>query len=189
MCDIPVFYATSEGQTRRIAERIAARIRERGLSSEAISTDTTAASALDLGTAQAVIVGASVHGGRHQKSAVDFVKRYRDRLNEGPSAFFSVSLAAASRRPGEADEARRIAETFATEAGWNPSIVATIAGRLAYTQYGFLKRWVMRAIARSEGGATDTSRDHEYTDWTTVERLADAVVNAVRARIPAVAVG
>lgn len=75
------------------------------------------------------------------------------------------------------------------QAGWNPSIVATIAGRLAYTQYGFLKRWIMRAIASREGGATDTTRDHEYTDWTTVERLADAVVHTVRERMPAVAVG
>jgi menaquinone-dependent protoporphyrinogen oxidase len=182
MCDIPIFYATTEGQTGRIAERVAARIRERGLSSEAISIDGADAGEFTRGATEAVVVGASLHGGRHQKAAADFIAKYRDRLNDGPSAFFSVSLAAASVRPGEADTARQIAERFAAEAGWRPMIVAPIAGRLAYTQYGLVKRWVMRAIAGREGGATDTTRDHEYTDWATVDRFADAVVDKVRER-------
>jgi menaquinone-dependent protoporphyrinogen oxidase len=38
----------------------------------------------------------------------------------------------------------------------------------------------MRAIARHEGGSTDTTRDHEYTDWDAVTRFADEVVAAVR---------
>jgi menaquinone-dependent protoporphyrinogen oxidase len=58
--------------------------------------------------------------------------------------------------------------------------MALVAGRLAYTQYGFFKRWIMRAIARREGGSTDTTRDHEYTDWDAVTRFADEVVAAVR---------
>jgi menaquinone-dependent protoporphyrinogen IX oxidase len=33
MCDVPIFYATSEGQTRRIAERIAQQVRKHGLDS------------------------------------------------------------------------------------------------------------------------------------------------------------
>jgi menaquinone-dependent protoporphyrinogen oxidase len=181
MCDIPVFYATTEGQTSRIAGRIASQIRERGLSSETFCIGTPAAAAVDWSRARAIVVGASLHGGRHQKEAAQFVQMNRHRLNASVSAFFSVSLAAASKRPGEPEKARRIAETFATQAGWYPTSIASVAGRLAYTKYGLFKRWTMRAIARREGGSTDTTRDHEYTDWAAVARFADEVVTAVRA--------
>ena len=43
-CDIPVFYATTEGQTRRIAERLAAMFREKGFVSRAF--DVASAEAL-----------------------------------------------------------------------------------------------------------------------------------------------
>ena len=36
MCEVPVLYATSEGQTRRIAERIAERLRQDGVDAKAI---------------------------------------------------------------------------------------------------------------------------------------------------------
>jgi menaquinone-dependent protoporphyrinogen oxidase len=181
MCDIPVFYATTEGQTQRIAERIAACFRQRGLSSHAFRIGSPDAEAVDWSTARAVVVGASLHGGRHQKEAARFIRMYRHRLNAGISAFFSVSLAAASKRPAETENAKRIAQAFATQLGWQPSTIASVAGRLAYTQYGFFKRLIMRAIARREGGSTDTTRDHEYTDWEAVARFADAVVAAVGA--------
>jgi len=47
-----------------------------------------------------------------------------------------------------------------------------IAGALKYTQYNFFIKWVMKGIARKEGGSTDTSRDHEYTDWEQVTAYA-----------------
>ena len=61
------------------------------------------------------------------------------------------------------------------------ALTASLAGRLAYTQYGFVKRWIMWGIARREGGSTDTTRDHDYTDWREVARFADRVGAAVRA--------
>ena len=39
MCEVPVLYATTEGQTRRIAERLAHHLRERGLDSIAMAID------------------------------------------------------------------------------------------------------------------------------------------------------
>ena len=39
----------------------------------------------------------------------------------------------------------------------------------------------MRAIASREGGSTDTTRDHEYTDWQAVTQFADRIVDTVRA--------
>ena len=173
-CEVPVFYATTEGQTHRIAERLAARLRERGLDSEAL--DIAAAAQLpdpDWRNVRGAIVGASLHIGRHQKIATEFAKKYRDQLNARPSAFFSVSMSAASANASERDTAMSIARTFVESTGWRPASVVSIAGRLAYTQYGWLTRMVMRWISKKEGGPTDTSRDHELTDWQQVDRLAD----------------
>ncbi len=50
--------------------------------------------------------------------------------------------------------------------------IEMIAGALKYTQYNWFIRWVMKGIARKEGGSTDTSRDHEYTDWRQVAAYA-----------------
>ena len=54
-----------------------------------------------------------------------------------------------------------------------------VAGRLAYTQYGLLKRFVMRRIALKAGGPVDTSRDHEMTDWDQVRDVAAELAGVV----------
>jgi menaquinone-dependent protoporphyrinogen oxidase len=38
----------------------------------------------------------------------------------------------------------------------------------------------MKRASRKHGGATDTSRDHEYTDWHQVEQFAQDVLSAMR---------
>ncbi len=63
-----------------------------------------------------------------------------------------------------------------SKTGVRPKLRATFAGAIRYTDYGWVTKRVMRSIARREGNATDTSRDHEYTDWVAVDRFADDVV-------------
>lgn len=180
MCEVPIFYATTEGQTRRVAERMAARIRTHGLSAEAIAIIPGLRAAVDWSQVRGVAVGASVHVRGHQREAIAFARHEHVQLSMVPSLFFSVCLAAASKNPGEVDAAQRIAESFATKTGWKPTRVATVAGRLAYTQYNWLIRRVMRRIAIKEGGSADMTRDHEYTDWAQVDRLADELAYEVR---------
>ncbi len=52
------------------------------------------------------------------------------------------------------------------------SSTAPVAGALLYTKYNLLMRWIMKRIAAKAGGATDTSRDYDYTDWTDLEVFA-----------------
>ena len=95
---VPVFYATTEGHTRRIAEQIASTLRQQGLDSEA--RDLSAAlPPIDWLNIHGVVVGASIYAGRHQKAAEDFAKAEARHLAVRPSAFFSVSLSAGSRKP------------------------------------------------------------------------------------------
>jgi menaquinone-dependent protoporphyrinogen oxidase len=76
--------------------------------------------------------------------------------------------------------AEALAKDFVEKAGWHPNAVACVAGRLAYTQYGFLKRLILRQIAKKEGASTDTSRDHEFTDWDKVASIAKEIAGEIR---------
>lgn len=169
MSSILILYDTTEGQTRRIARYVADAVAGDGR-----LVDVHEIRKLPRGFAvdrfDAVIVGASIHMGRHSKRLSKFLAMYRPGLERIPSAFFSVSLSAA----GTEEETRR-AEGYVTElleqTGWRPPVTATFAGGLRYREYGFLKRWIMKKIARDAGKDTDTSKNHEYTDWDAVDRF------------------
>jgi menaquinone-dependent protoporphyrinogen oxidase len=178
-CDVPVLYATTEGQTRRIAERLVNVLRAHDLTSEAFDVAGPEAAAIDWTAARGAIVGASLHMQRHQRRAYRFVGEHVDDLRRIPSAFFSVSLSAASWDTEEKAAARRIAEAFPEYQGWNPAMVASFAGRLAYTKYGFFTKRLMQRIARKEGAPVDTSRDYELTNWEKVDRLALAMSGVI----------
>jgi menaquinone-dependent protoporphyrinogen oxidase len=184
-CEVPVLFASSEGQTALIAIRLAAVLHEHGLDSQAIDVSTPDAETIDWSRVRGALVGASLHMGHHQKSAARFVHRHAGDLNAVPSAFFSVSLAAASKNPQEVAEAERIARAFPARHGWTPAIIGSIAGRLAYREYNFFIRFVIKQIAKKEGGPTDTRRDHELTDWDEVDRLGREMAAAIPASVPA----
>jgi menaquinone-dependent protoporphyrinogen oxidase len=178
-CEIPVFYATTEGQTRRIAERLVAIFRDNGFTSRAVNVASSDADYVDWAQVRAALVGASLHGRRHQRAAQMFVREHAGDLNAVPSAFFSVSLAAVSSMPGERDEASQIASKLPAREGWRPAKVVCVGGCLAYTHYGVLTRFVMKRIARRHNAPTDTTRDHEFTNWDDVARLADGIVHMI----------
>jgi menaquinone-dependent protoporphyrinogen oxidase len=180
MCEIPVFYATTEGQTRRIAERLVQILEERGFDSRAIDVASPEAWRVEWSHVRGAILGAPLHDGKHQPAALAFARTHARELHACPSIFFSVSLSAASKHPHERAAARRLAEEFVALAHWQPRSIHCIAGRLAHTRHGFFKRLVPQMIAKREGGSTNTSRDHEYTDWYAVEQLAREMVDVVR---------
>jgi menaquinone-dependent protoporphyrinogen oxidase len=189
MCDVPVFYTTTDGQTHRIAERIAGILRAQGFDSLAIDVAGRNVPNIDWRYVRGAFLGASIHLGKHQEAAGRFASAYARELNSIPSAFFSVSLSAASTNPQETAAARHLAQTFTTDARWQPLWTACFAGRLAYTRYGLFKRFVMRSIAKRESGPTDTTRDHELTDWSAVAQLANQMAEAVRYAEPVAPIG
>ncbi|WP_425259369.1 flavodoxin domain-containing protein [Rubrivivax sp. RP6-9] len=177
MAPILVAYATTEGHTRKVAEFIAGRLRARGQRAELV--DLATAPVPDGSTAYAaVFVGGSVHQHRHQGAMVHFMKANVGWLGKLPVALFSVSLAAAQTDPDSRLEARRLADDCAASGGLRPLRTLCVAGALKYTQYDYLKRIAMRWIAHQHGGDTDTSHDHEYTDWDAVERFVDDFLGA-----------
>ena len=177
MARIALVYGTAEGQTGRIAAFLGESIRAYG--SDVDIVDLKRSDLPRLEDYDGVIVGASIHMGKHEGYVADFVRRNRAVMDRLPSAFFSVSLAA----HGDVDNAERYVEEFERETGWRPGRVAMFGGALLYTQYGFVKRRVLRKIAKDKGNlATDTSRDWVYTEWDGVSRFAEDLLRDVESR-------
>jgi menaquinone-dependent protoporphyrinogen oxidase len=169
MADVLIVYGTSEGQTAKIAEVIADVIRDLGHKADAVDIKTLSET-LPRGY-DGLIIGASIHMGKHDKHVVEFVRNNHDTLDRVPSAFFSVSLAA----HGDTEEAEGYVAQFEAETGWHPDGIALFSGALLYTSYGFMKRHLMKKIAGDKPGhlGLDTSRDYVYTEWDAVKRFAE----------------
>lgn len=168
---ILILYGTSYGQTAKIARRIADTFTGWGEAVTRLSADELRAP-VDVRAYDAVIIGASVIRGRHRPAVSAFVRQNASTLNSMPTAFFSVSGSAASPHEQERAEARRCVESFLRQTRWRPAITEMIGGAMAYTKYGVILRWIMKQIARRSGAPTDTSRDHELTDWMQVWNFA-----------------
>ena len=177
MSKILLVHESHDGQTAAIAQRIAERIEREGHAVAVHRVDDSPVFR-QAGTADAVIVGGPIRVGRFPKALADFVRRRRSAISRVPNAFFSVSLSATAD-PGPAHECLR---KFGKETGWIPDKSAAFAGALRYTSYSPLVRFVMKLIARTNGAATDISRDHEYTDWTAVDRFAAEFAKRLAAR-------
>jgi menaquinone-dependent protoporphyrinogen oxidase len=167
-----IVYGTKYGQTAKIAARMQDTLTSWG--SRVVLARADELGAVDLHAYNGVIVGASIIAGKHQRAVLDFVRRNVVALNALPSAFFSVSGSAASSDPKRRQEARGLLDAVLEQTGWLPQRSETMGGAMAFTKYPFLLRFVMKRISKRNGGPTDTTRDHEMTDWARVDRFARA---------------
>lgn len=170
-------YGTDEGQTAKISAVVSEALRSHDI--DVTFLEAKNAADADPAPYDGVVVGASVHLGKHDRHVVEFIRRHVDALNRLPTAFFSVSLAVEV----DAAEAQGYVEKFEQDTGWRPDRVALFGGALLYTQYGFGRRHLMRRWVEGEkpGLGKDTSRDYVYTEWDAVRRFAEdfaADVNA-----------
>ncbi len=178
MAKILIVYGTTEGHTAKIARHIAQLATGRGHAVEVVD-GRRAPQGIAPGAFDAVMVGASIHFGAHPRCVRAFVRAHRPLLEQLPSAFFSVSLAARGPRERQLREARDNVRKFLRQTGWQPGRTAMFAGALCYSRYSPVKRPVMRLFMKLAGGDTDPSRDYEYTDWDAVTRFAEAFLDTL----------
>jgi menaquinone-dependent protoporphyrinogen oxidase len=174
-----IFYATREGQGKRVAEHIAERLRTLRLDVD-VHDVRDSPEPLDTHPYELIFVVASVHVGHHEREIIRFVKAHRLDLVRVAASFLSLTLSEASaedpaapaeKREAAAADARRMIEVFVEETGWLPAYALPVAGALTYSKYSFLIKLIMKLIARRAGGPTDASRDYEFTDWAAVDRF------------------
>lgn len=180
-----VLYGTTEGQTQKVAGVVADHLAQAGHQAQVVNA-VDADSALDPATFEAVIVTASLHAGHYQPAVVHFVREHLAGIRARRNAFLSVSLAAASDDKDDLAGLEQCLASFIQQTGWMPQCIHHVAGAFRYTAYDFLKRWAMKYIAYRKGASTDTSRDHELTDWADLARFVDSFLrDSGRARVTA----
>jgi len=181
MATVLVCYGTSEGQTKKVAGRIASILRRRG--HEATKVDLGSAAPDDIESFDAVLVGASIHVGKHQSAVASFVRDHREALALRPTGFFQLSLSSATDDEQRRAEAAAYVDEFVEATGFRPDRIGLFGGALRYSKYGFLKRLVMKRIAADATGDTDTRRDYEYTDWAEVAAFTKDFAAFVEGRL------
>jgi menaquinone-dependent protoporphyrinogen oxidase len=175
-------YATTEGQTRKIAEFAAGIIGDAG--HEAALFDATEITDRELSRCSAAILAGSVHAGRYQTAIVHRIRRWHEALNAMPSAFISVSLSAASSDSHERAEIDECMQVMLRETGWHPDTTLLAAGAFRFTEYDFFKRWVMRLIAHQKRQQIDPHGDTELTDWEALRAFVEAFLERLPAGKP-----
>ncbi|BEV73768.1 MULTISPECIES: menaquinone-dependent protoporphyrinogen IX dehydrogenase [unclassified Paludibacterium] len=174
MPNVLIVYASTDGHTEKICRHI-------GLRLQASGHDVTLAS---IGEApgpngyQGLLLGAAIRYGRHQPAVRTYLSDHAATLQAMPCGLFSVNLSA--RKPNRATVADNpYLRRLLRQLGWQPALLAVLAGKLDYPRYRWADRQMIRLIMWLTGGPTDPQCVHDFTDWQAVEALAANFAQAV----------
>ena len=164
-----LLYLSREGQTRKIADCMAAELQQAG--QPVVVAELTTVSAEMLAAAGQIVIGASVRYGHLPAALYAFVAEHQPLLAARANAFFCVNLTA--RKPGkDTPQGSPYMRTFLQRSAWQPQQLAVFAGALLYSRYRWYDRWLIRFIMWLTKGPTDTRVDLELTDWHQVRAFA-----------------
>ena len=163
---VAIIFASTEGQTRKIAQFVQATLVGLGAHTTLVSAD--AATGMDFTPFEGVITAASIHAGRYQPEFLAFAKAHAEDLKARPTLFLSVSLAAAGDAYEDWADLDRIVERMTDETGFRPKRVEQVAGAFRFEHYGFVKYWAVRWIEAKKDPEAVPGEDKEYTDWDAV---------------------
>jgi menaquinone-dependent protoporphyrinogen oxidase len=171
-----IAYATTEGQTRKIATTTANQLRELGhevrLADVALRPGDIHADDFD-----AVIIAASVHQDRHQDDIEAFVAAARTMLSAKPTMFLSVSLAAAFEESGE--KAEHYIARFEEDTGWKASTSLAVAGALQGDEYDYYHQQILEHVVLKHRAVDHPEQEHEFTDWASLASAVESFLKEV----------
>ncbi|NER10019.1 menaquinone-dependent protoporphyrinogen oxidase [Muriicola jejuensis] len=160
-----LIYATVDGHTRKICEKLQKVIQGNGQSIDLINIEDFDG---DLAPYDKIILGASIRYGVHDKKIVELINTRQEELESKKTAFFSVNLVA--RKPEKSNpETNPYVVKFFKKISWRPDMAETFAGMLDYPRYSFFDRTMIRLIMWMTKGPTDPTTVKEYTNWEKVE--------------------
>lgn len=167
---ILIIYATTEGQTAKVAEYAAARLAAEG---HDVTCHAAGPGAPAPDGVAGVILAGSVHAGRYQAALIEYARAHADALGRLRTLFLSVSLAAAGDLAEDWAGLAECVQRFGNQTGWAPGQVEHVAGALRFSEYDFFRYWTMRWIAHVRDEDAAPGEDKEYTDWTRLGAALD----------------
>ena len=169
-----LYYATRDGQSRRIAERIAGRVAATGLEARLADLAEALPAPRELAGRTPVVLVAAVRYGRHLPEARRFLAVYRALAAPPPLVLLSVNLTA--RKPGkDGPERNPYLRKLIRRHRLRPVLARAIAGRLDYPRYDWFDREAIRLIMVITGGPTDPRASVEFTAWSQVDDIATEI--------------
>ena len=161
-------YSTTDGHTKRICEYIGNILKHENheIKIEPISLELKKLSEYD-----AIILGASIRYGKHQKPVFNFINKHKDLLETKKSAFFSVNVVA-RKNEKNSPNTNPYMKKFLKTSSWQPNKLGVFAGKVDYPSYKFFDKYIIKMIMWITKGPTDTSQSYEFTDWNVVENFA-----------------
>ena len=172
MANIIIIYATTDGQTRKICQRLQEVIEQQ--THHVTLVPIQDAPRIDVAAFDKIVIGASIRYGKHSPLIADFIKKNKSLLDSRPSAFFSVNVVA--RKPEKSKpEQNPYLRKFLGQITWKPGKLAVFAGKIDYPSYRFFDRLMIRLIMWMTKGPTDPKAVVEFTDWGQVEAFGRVI--------------
>ena len=169
-----ILFSTRDGQTREIASCLASELKELGVYADVVNLNRTPE--IEWDKYDRVVIGASIRYGHFHPALASFVKRHQQKLNELPSAFYSVNLVA--RKPEKSSpQTNSYTRKFLLSSPWQPDQCAVFAGALRYPRYRWYDRLMIQLIMKMTGGETKTHKEVVYTDWQQVANFAHEIAH------------
>jgi menaquinone-dependent protoporphyrinogen oxidase len=177
---VAVYYATRDGQSRKIAEHIWRRLEDGRTLRAPQNLLPELPTPAELAQARLIVLVAAVRYGKHVPEVESFLRAYAALPAPPPLALASVNLSA--RKTGKTTSSGNVylRKTIARHR-LAPAIAVAFAGRLDYRRYNWSDRQIIRFIMLLTGGPTDPSTCIEYTSWSAVDEFADQIA-ALRRR-------
>ncbi|MGR9045954.1 MAG: menaquinone-dependent protoporphyrinogen IX dehydrogenase [Gammaproteobacteria bacterium] len=169
MAKILMVYSSTDGQTKKICDRLRRLIERQAHQVTVVSV--TDQPQIDLKSFDKIVIGASIRYGKHSPRIVDFIEKNRLVIESKPNAFFSVNVVA--RKPEKSTpETNPYLQKFLKKIAWKPGELAVFAGKIDYPRYNFFDRFMIRLIMSMTQGPTNPESVIEFTDWKQVEAFA-----------------
>ena len=173
-----LLYSTNYGLSKKICERIGARVeKEGGQPTVAPLVGYT----VDPRSFDALVLGCSIRHGKHSPAVLEFIRANKALLDEKPSALFSVNLVA--RKPHRnTPQTNPYLRRLVAQSPWKPKLMGVFAGELDYSRYGPIDKYMMRFVMWVNKGPTDFATRVQFTNWDEVDRFAGQVAQLTAGR-------
>jgi len=169
--NIGIIYATVDGQTLKICNKIKEELETTNNTVQLISIEDFDQ---DLNQFDKLVIGSSIRYGVHHKKIIDFINSNKQVLESIKTAFISVNLVARKEEKNTHLTNPYVIKFFKT-INWNPSLIGVFAGKLDYKKYPFFDRIMIQFIMWITKGPTNTDAEIEYTNWDKVNEFGKSI--------------
>ncbi len=182
--DIHLLYATRDGQTRRIVERLADRWQKERVAYALHDLSKQRVDPHGWPLPVTVAIVAPIRFGHHLPPIERFLRGHKSFLENQKLVLISVNLTARKAEKNE-PETNPYYKKWVKKHRLKPSLGAVLAGKLDYSLYKTWEKWVIRFIMFLTGGPTHFDAVVDYTPWEKVDFLADEIATLTRQKRPA----